>query len=139
MREFPLTMAAELPPEILAEIFSRLPVESLLRFRSTSKSLQSLIDSPNFINLHLKNNSLNQSLILHLRYNSLRNNYSDIYKIDGDFSNLTKSMILLNHPFPRNTTTTDPFMFLIGSCIGLLAISNGRFVFKRQRSHNLEP
>ena len=127
-------MAAELPPEILAEIFSRLPVKSLLRFRSTSKSLQSLIDSPNFINLHLKNNSLNQSLIL-------QHNYSDIYQIDDDFSNISKSMIPLNHPFPRNSTTTDPFthniiMSLIGSCNGLLAISNGRIFFKHPNGAN---
>ncbi|KEH36962.1 F-box-like protein [Medicago truncatula] len=50
-----------LPPEILAKILFRLPVKSLLRFGSTSKSLKSLIDSHNFINLHLKNNSINIS------------------------------------------------------------------------------
>ncbi|KEH36956.1 putative F-box domain, galactose oxidase/kelch, beta-propeller, F-box associated interaction [Medicago truncatula] len=114
-------MAADgLPPEILAEIFSHLPVKSLLRFRSTSKSLKSLIDSHNFINLHLKNNSLNRSLILHYK--------SELYQID-DFPDLTKSMIPLNHPFNTAPVTYNSIMALLGSCNGLLAISNGQIAF----------
>jgi len=111
-----------LPPEILVEIFSRLPVQSLLRFRSTSKSLRSLIDSHNFINLHLKN-ALNFNLIL------LHN--TNIYQLD--FPNLTdsKSMIPLNHPFSTNITPVrrNSAMTLIGSCNGLLAISHGQITF----------
>jgi F-box interacting protein len=104
-----------LPQEILTEILSRLPVQSLLRFRSTSKSLKSIIDSHNFTNLHLKN-SLNRSLILR--------NKSDIYQLqidDDDFSNLTTTAAPLKHPFSRNSNKIT----LIGSCNGLLAISNG--------------
>ncbi|KEH42372.1 ubiquitin-protein ligase, putative [Medicago truncatula] len=99
---------ADLPPEIITGIISLLPVQSLLRFRSTSKSLQSLIDSHNFIKLHLRN-SLNRFLIL--RHNS------DFYQIN-DFSNLT-TRIKLNLPFkiPNN------FISLFGSCNGLLCIS----------------
>ena len=107
-------MAADLPPDILAEIFSRLPVKSLLRFRSTSKSLKSLIDSYKFINLHLKNNSLSRSLIIPQNF--------DLYQLqiddDDDFS---KSIIPLNHPFTTNIAPVT----CIGSCNGLLAISNG--------------
>ncbi|AES71809.2 F-box protein interaction domain protein [Medicago truncatula] len=125
-----------LPPEILAEILSRLPVESLLRFRSTSKSLKSLIDSHNFINLHLKN-PLNQSVII-------RNN-SDIYQLqidDNDFSNRINSIIPLNHPFKGNSPNIDPYtrrdstMALIGSCNGLLAISNGQIAFTHPNAAN---
>ncbi|XP_013463137.2 F-box protein CPR1 [Medicago truncatula] len=113
-------MASDLPPDILAEIFSCLPVKSLLRFRSTSKSLRSLIDSHKFINLHLKS-SLNFKLILRHKTN--------LYQLD--FPNLTKSIIPLNHPF---TTNIDPFTLnsikaLIGSCNGLLAIYNGPIAF----------
>ncbi|GAB2232337.1 hypothetical protein Droror1_Dr00011369 [Drosera rotundifolia] len=47
------------PPEILAEILSRLPVDTLLRFRCVSKVLRSLIENPNFIPLHLANYTRN--------------------------------------------------------------------------------
>jgi len=97
-----------LPSEILAEIFSRLPPQSLLRFRSTSESLKSIIDSHNFTNLHLKN-SLNFSLIL--RYNN-----TDLHHLH--FPNLTTA-IPLNHPlFFTNRIA------LFGSCNGLLCISS---------------
>jgi len=45
---------ADLPSNLFTEILSRLPVQSLIRFQSTSKSLKSLIDSHNFTNLYLK-------------------------------------------------------------------------------------
>ena len=118
-------MAADLPPDILAEIFSRLPVKSLLRFRSTSKSLRSLIDSHKFINLHLQN-SLNRSLIIQHKF--------DLHQLQIDDDDFSKSRIPLNHPFTGNTTNIDPFkvndtMTRIGSCNGLVAISNGKFAF----------
>jgi len=108
-----LTMAAELPTDILAEIFSRLPVQSLLRFRSTSKSLKSLIDSHKFINLHLKN-SLNFNLILRHK--------TDLYNLH--FPHLTNA-VPLNHPFKHRSNN----IALLGSCNGLLAISNGEIAF----------
>ncbi|XP_076891070.1 putative F-box protein At1g47790 [Bidens hawaiensis] len=41
------------PMEIIKEILSRLPVESILRFRSVSKPWLSLISNPSFTKLHL--------------------------------------------------------------------------------------
>jgi len=97
-----------LPTEILSEIFSHLPPQSLLQFRSTSKSLKSIIDSHNFTNLHLKN-SLNFSLIL-------RHNNTDLHHLH--FPNLTTA-IPLNHPL----FYTNRIEFF-GSCNGLLCISS---------------
>ncbi|AES64439.1 putative F-box domain-containing protein [Medicago truncatula] len=122
-------MAADvLPPEILAEIFSRLPVQSLLRFRSTSKSLKSLIDSHNFTNLYLKNNPLNRFIILRHK--------SDLYQLQVDDDDFSKSMIPLNHPLSTNIMLSlfslkgNRTFPLIGSCNGLLALSDGEIVFK---------
>jgi len=77
---------ANLLSDLFTEILSRLPVQTLLRFRSISKSLKSLIDSHSFTNLHLKN-SLNSDLVLCCN--------SEFYQID--FPNLTTT-VSLNHP-----------------------------------------
>ncbi|RHN72952.1 putative F-box domain-containing protein [Medicago truncatula] len=96
-----------LPSEILTEIFSRLHPQSLLRFRSTSKSLKSIIDSHNFTNLHLKN-SHNFNLIL--RHNT------NLYQLH--FPNLT-TPLPLHHPLSYTKRIT-----LFGSCNGLICISS---------------
>ncbi|KAK3012804.1 hypothetical protein RJ639_008031 [Escallonia herrerae] len=41
------------PPEIIADVLSRLPVKSLLRLRCVSHLWRALIDSPHFIKTHL--------------------------------------------------------------------------------------
>lgn len=48
------TMPAEdIPQDIIMDILSRLPVKSLLRFRSVSKEWYKLISDPHFIKLHV--------------------------------------------------------------------------------------
>ncbi|KDP44416.1 hypothetical protein JCGZ_19431 [Jatropha curcas] len=46
-------MEIRVPEEIVGQIFSKLPAKSLLRFKCLSKSLNSLISSPNFIRSHV--------------------------------------------------------------------------------------
>ncbi|KAK6933652.1 F-box domain [Dillenia turbinata] len=47
--------ATVLPEDLILEILSRLPVKSLLRFKSVSKSWYALIQNPNFVFKHLQN------------------------------------------------------------------------------------
>ncbi|XP_027085877.1 F-box protein CPR1 [Coffea arabica] len=69
-----------LPWELILDILSRLPATSLLRFRCVSKPWRSLIDSPDFVQMHLRQSqkaagTTNRSLIL---------GFLGIYSIDLD-------------------------------------------------------
>ncbi|KAK3019943.1 hypothetical protein RJ639_004926 [Escallonia herrerae] len=50
--------------ELITDILSRLPVKSLLRFRSVSKPWCALIDGPDFIKMHLKQTIINSTNLL---------------------------------------------------------------------------
>jgi len=103
---------ADVPTELFVDILSRSPVQSLLRFRSTSKSLRSFIDSHTFTKLYLKN-SFSIKIILRHKY--------DLYQLD--FSNLTTHVKIY---VPLNINLFNPKIYLLGgSCNGLLCISNG--------------
>ncbi|KAK4715328.1 hypothetical protein R3W88_013666 [Solanum pinnatisectum] len=41
-----------IPEEIMSDIFSRLPVDSLMRFKCLSKFYNSLVSDPSFIDIH---------------------------------------------------------------------------------------
>jgi F-box interacting protein len=102
---------ADVPSELFIDILSRLPVQSLLRFRSISKSLRSFIDSHTFTKHYLKN-SLGIKIIL-------RHNY-DLYQLD--FSNLTTHVKI---SIPLNINLFNPKIDLLGgSCNGPRCISN---------------
>ncbi|KAI3517988.1 hypothetical protein L1887_06274 [Cichorium endivia] len=59
-----IKMSDEIPFHVQAEIIKKLPIVSLLQFRSVSKAWKSLIESPNFIAAH----SVTQPPHLLLRY-----------------------------------------------------------------------
>ncbi|KAL1537263.1 F-box protein CPR1-like isoform X2 [Salvia divinorum] len=66
-----------LPEEIIREILLRLPPKALLRFRSVSRSWRSLIDTKQFIQLHL-HHSLRSNTNLTLLVDSPRFYYVDL-------------------------------------------------------------
>ncbi|KAG5568577.1 hypothetical protein H5410_064404 [Solanum commersonii] len=56
-------MDIHLPEEIVMDTLSRLPVQSLLRFKCVSKSWKKLIVEPYFTRKHLKNNQNSQKFL----------------------------------------------------------------------------
>ncbi|XP_047339525.1 F-box protein CPR1-like [Impatiens glandulifera] len=73
----------QLPDVILEEIFCRLSVKCLLRFRCVSKSWLAIISSPNFAKLHLNRSiQTKRNLRLFQRNNDLWNN--DLFREDFD-------------------------------------------------------
>ncbi|GMN36513.1 hypothetical protein TIFTF001_006095 [Ficus carica] len=100
----------QLPWEIIIDILSRLPVKDLLRYRCVSKPWCSLIDGPDFINLHLKHSlQTNSNLALVIRGCGLH--WANLDPLD--------SAIQLNHPLDYEGGTE-----VLGSCNGLLALFN---------------
>ncbi|XP_052182638.1 F-box protein CPR1-like isoform X2 [Diospyros lotus] len=108
---------AYLPGELLAEILKRLPVKSLLRFRSVSKSWCSLIGNPEFITLH-RNYNINHPRIMVNYYPS------KLYALHYD-----------NDAFELHTEVEFPFMRLnryyrvLGSCNGLIFVGTNLVSF----------
>ena len=51
-----------LPREIVDEILSRLPIKSLLRFKTVAKSWNNTISTKEFVKAHLKNSTMNMIL-----------------------------------------------------------------------------
>ncbi|XP_074267377.1 uncharacterized protein LOC141590711 [Silene latifolia] len=57
------TWSRSLPDDLIMEILSWLPVMTLLRFKSASKSLLNLIISPEFVKLHLQRSLIRNSSV----------------------------------------------------------------------------
>ncbi|KAL2901767.1 F-box protein CPR1 [Bienertia sinuspersici] len=101
---------AALPQEIIVEILSRLPVNSLLRFKRVCKSWYSLIKTPQFIKLHLNRALISNSdrhlvfCCLYLYSAELNSNHNQLY-------------------FSKHDHILDPLLVRIsGSCNGIICI-----------------
>ncbi|KAK8592229.1 hypothetical protein V6N13_062815 [Hibiscus sabdariffa] len=97
--------------DLIADILSRLPVKHLLCLRSVSKLWRSLIDDPDFINLHLSRSlktRTNHTLIL----KSTDLHAADLSSLDP-FAKLEHPLMSYNHGVE-----------ILGSCNGLLCIRN---------------
>ncbi|KAK1377215.1 putative F-box and associated interaction domains-containing protein [Heracleum sosnowskyi] len=101
-------------PELINIIFTRLPVQSLLRFRCVSKSFRALIDSPNFIKSHLNQSLVSNSYQTIVTLNN--NNNNEIHSTN--FDSLDQPILL-----------TQPATLVLGSCNGLLCLLYNNDVF----------
>ncbi|KAK6930061.1 F-box domain [Dillenia turbinata] len=109
-------MLPTLPEEIILEILYRLPVKSLLRFRSVSKRWLFLISNPDFIHSHLKHS---QMQLDRLRILVSVFDGNDIKSSSMPLSiEKVAAMEKLNFPYISETIQIK----LMGSCNGLLCL-----------------
>ncbi|XP_058217043.1 F-box/kelch-repeat protein At3g23880-like [Rhododendron vialii] len=120
---------SHLPFEIAIEILSRLPVKSLLRFKSVCKTWYDLIKTPDFISKHLQTQSaLNFTSLLVTTYNCKTENHAvSLIFNDGP--------IILDFPFFSRGKFTLPgweytgrsYFSIGGICNGLVCINLTHF------------
>ncbi|CAI9775828.1 unnamed protein product [Fraxinus pennsylvanica] len=113
-----------LPQEMVREILLRLPVKTLLKFRSVCRSWLSLISSSEFMKTHLKISSYNSiyshnKLILGRSSNSLDLYTFPLYDQTGDLASM--DTVPLDHPLFEPVS----MLRIVGSCNGLVCLVLG--------------
>ncbi|KAL2505825.1 F-box protein CPR30 [Abeliophyllum distichum] len=115
-----------IPLGLVNDVLLRLPVKSLLRFRSVEKSWRELIDDPDFIKMHMERSmkmEMGDSVqVIH------RCNLKKFYSLRLDLSgNPIRDPEELQHPFGNRydldksvAYNGDYEIHLVGSCNGLL-------------------
>ncbi|OVA01216.1 F-box domain [Macleaya cordata] len=87
---------SSLPDEIIVNIFSRLPVKSLLRFRSVCKPWSKLVSDPDFVKMHFNHAIENNNFSLMLRDYYL---YSVDYDSSSSSLSLSDEAVEIDYPF----------------------------------------
>ncbi|KAI8556887.1 hypothetical protein RHMOL_Rhmol05G0291000 [Rhododendron molle] len=107
-----------LPLEIAIEILSRLPVKSLLRFKSVCKTWYELMKAPDFISKHLQTQvTLNSTSLLVTTYNGKTKNFAVSFLPNDGFSG----------PIDSPFFTVENYHNIGGICNGLVCISPYRY------------
>ncbi|XP_065880471.1 F-box protein CPR1-like [Euphorbia lathyris] len=109
---------ANLPPELISEIFLWLPVKSLLRFRCVCKSFCAIIKSQSFINSHFKRSSENRihrKLIALGEHRTTDNDGLAIHALD--FNEDFQQELVLDKLFPSRS-----FHLFFSCCNGLVLL-----------------
>ncbi|PHT43871.1 putative F-box protein [Capsicum baccatum] len=99
------------PAEILTQILSRLPVKSLLRFKSVLKSWSSLISSPEFTKYHL---------ILSTNNNKVHTNHRIMLRISQPELNLKECPIMEEINLDYHMKNSGTTCVIEGSVNGLI-------------------
>ncbi|XP_060188220.1 F-box protein At3g07870-like [Lycium barbarum] len=115
-------MSDYLPQELMIDIFTRLPVKSILRCTSLCKTWYSLLTSPVFISMHLNRKQDEHILI---QYYS-RNPDEEVYGLFCDDENLNQ-YAQFDLPFKR----TSRYFNIVGSCNGLLCLADGHNCYRK--------
>ncbi|KAA8524477.1 hypothetical protein F0562_010900 [Nyssa sinensis] len=118
-------MSDYLPPDVLIEILTRLPVKSVIRFTSVCKSWYSLIRNPSFITTHLNqtiaSKKKNDQFLLVRHYN--KNDKKEHYTLHHDDETFGDKFLEIQFPFKSQLA----FFRIVGSCNGLLCLCDDLF------------
>ncbi|PRQ28739.1 putative F-box domain-containing protein [Rosa chinensis] len=109
------TVSPEFDDDSIAEIVSRLPAKSLLRFRCVRKSWRALISNPSFVKQHLSKVNTNH------RFNLLvgtRPSQASVVKVDDDGDVAVTQEL----KYPVTSDFPDFFPVIYGSCNGLICM-----------------
>ncbi|KAF6159089.1 hypothetical protein GIB67_032706 [Kingdonia uniflora] len=108
---------AYLPEEIIINILLKLPVKSLLRFRSVCKLWLSLIKSSNFAQIHLNHaKQNNKSLVFHSRFGG-----SPLYSTTN-----YETCEVTTLDLPTNSNLPTDKCVCVGSRDGILCLTSGK-------------
>ncbi|MCD9641141.1 hypothetical protein HAX54_027085 [Datura stramonium] len=115
--------SSSLPPELITEILIRLPVKTLLQFRSVSKSWLALISSPRFVKAHLvKNRGYIHQKLMSTCYRRTMNTIIRVCSIRSlHFESVTESSDL-DCPLKR-------LVMIVGSVNGLVCLNFKEQIF----------
>jgi F-box interacting protein len=115
-----MSFAYDLPDEIMRETLLRLPVKSLLRFMSVSKTFHSLISNPDFITSHLLHHSTKSPpYLIFCHYDmQLRKRCFTLHSSDDPFP-----LNPIESPFPYPHCNNDQFFDIVGSLNGLFCLA----------------
>ncbi|XP_060186993.1 F-box protein CPR1-like isoform X1 [Lycium barbarum] len=108
-------MSEYLPQELMLDIFTRLPIKSILRCTSLCKSWYSLLTSSNFISMHLNRKQDEHILVRHFS----RNPEKEIYSLFCDNENLDQ---YAQYDLPFNCSNF--FFNIVGSCNGIFCLND---------------
>ncbi|KAI8551342.1 hypothetical protein RHMOL_Rhmol06G0178500 [Rhododendron molle] len=111
-------MSDYLPQDVLIDILTRLPAESLVRLTPVSKSWHSLITSPKFISHHLHrtaSNPDNDRLLVRYRTDKPK---QDHYSLVVDGNDSFRQLKTFDYPFDSVGYS------VVGSCNGLICLSD---------------
>ncbi|KAK4479487.1 hypothetical protein RD792_015001, partial [Penstemon davidsonii] len=121
---------SDVPPELFPDILSRMPVESLLRFRSVCKSWRRIIDNPSFIKMHLHRQIEGGELVL-------RNYFGTrLYTLSSDSLSCCKSCTNTIWAEPLKSlklvgVARIPILPVSSSCHGLILFSHRKYKQKK--------
>ncbi|KAJ0726993.1 putative F-box domain-containing protein [Helianthus annuus] len=105
-------MSDNIPFELQQLIINKLPVEPLIRFRSVCKAWKSLIDSPDFILNHIKQQQQQHLLVRYQDALNLELKYVSISDNDDDTDTFPKHKVFVTVPqlvvnMGKHYTTVD--------------------------------
>jgi hypothetical protein len=114
-----------LPYDVVFDILTRLPVKSIIRFRCVSKSWNSILTSPDFINTHLDRAKSS------LSHNNNINGFL-LYIPKSYYKHLCTVLCKSGHTFTQISKLRIPF-----SDISVVDFCNGIFCLENFRNHKL--